>query len=384
MSLRKFLTFLTLICLLVATVLTGTVTSFISGIKFRSLGDYMVSPGEDSVHFVFKKMDGTPFTDHEFTLMRIFDWLGMALPILIFIGCIIAAAIIFYAVKLKKPIQLLTKCADNIAGNNLDFTLEYENKDEMGTLCATFEKMRTELLNNNKNMWRMMEERKRLNAAFAHDLRTPITVLKGYSEFLLKYVPQGKITEEKLISTVSYMADSTVRLEQYVNTMNQVQKLEEIEFLPKAINFLEFSGKLESELFILSKESNKTFEMSSQINQSILLFDEKIVLQVIENLFANAFHYAKSKIQFTQKSKSGFLIFEVSDDGKGFSQEELRMATQPFYKDKAETNSQHLGLGLNICKILCEKHGGSIQLENNEMGGAKVKVTFLCEDTVEK
>ena len=71
-----------------------------------------------------------------------------------------------------------------ISNNNLDFSIKYDSKDELGELCSSFETMRFTLANNFSEMWRQMEERKQLNAAFAHDLRTPLTVLKGYNEIL--------------------------------------------------------------------------------------------------------------------------------------------------------------------------------------------------------
>lgn len=71
-----------------------------------------------------------------------------------------------------------------ISNNNLNFSIKYDSKDELGELCSSFETMRFTLANNFSEMWRQMEERKQLNAAFAHDLRTPLTVLKGYNEIL--------------------------------------------------------------------------------------------------------------------------------------------------------------------------------------------------------
>lgn len=86
--------------------------------------------------------------------------------------------------------------AGKIAENNLDFKIIYDKEDELGKLCVSFEKMRQALQESNEEMWRQMEERKRLNAAFAHDLRTPLTVLKGQSELLRNMQP--KMTAEKV------------------------------------------------------------------------------------------------------------------------------------------------------------------------------------------
>lgn len=85
--------------------------------------------------------------------------------------CIIAAALLFYRNRLKKPLVELRTASEKIANNDLDFSIDYDNNDELGQLCASFEIMRTTLADNFSKMWRQVEERKALNAAFAHDLR---------------------------------------------------------------------------------------------------------------------------------------------------------------------------------------------------------------------
>ena len=98
--------------------------------------------------------------------------------------CIIAAALLFYRNRLQKPLAELRAASEKIANNDLDFSIDYDSNDELGQLCASFEIMRSTLADNFSKMWRQVEERKALNAAFAHDLRTPLTVLKGYHEML--------------------------------------------------------------------------------------------------------------------------------------------------------------------------------------------------------
>jgi His Kinase A (phosphoacceptor) domain. len=183
----------------------------------------------------------------------------------------------------------LKAAARKISCNDLNFTVEYESKDEMGDLCTSFEKMRKELLNNSTEMWRMMEEKKRLNAAFAHDLRTPITVLKGYTNILENYVPMGKISQEKMLSIISLMADNVVRLEKYVDSMNSIHKLEDTSIYPIEIKTSDFIKKIESSVRILSEEQGKLFTIDNQIVTPTLFLDEKIVFRVIENIISNAF-----------------------------------------------------------------------------------------------
>ena len=96
----------------------------------------------------------------------------------------IFCAWMFYSIKLKQPLSLLLQSADRISQSDLDFCLDYPASDEMGELCRALDTMRAALLKNNQETWAMMEERRKLSASIAHDLRTPITVMKGYTEYL--------------------------------------------------------------------------------------------------------------------------------------------------------------------------------------------------------
>lgn len=376
MSLKKAFATLTFTSLIAATLLS--VLSFwgFEVIKNYIMVKYYSAHSSTASNPNIVLVDPSTFSQTDRVILQFIDYLKLIIPLLFFIIFIIAAAYIFYNGKLKRPLALLKAAARKISCNDLNFTVEYESKDEMGDLCTSFEKMRKELLNNSTEMWRMMEEKKRLNAAFAHDLRTPITVLKGYTNILENYVPMGKISQEKMLSIISLMADNVVRLEKYVDSMNSIHKLEDTSIYPIEIKTSDFIKKIESSVRILSEEQGKLFTIDNQIVTPTLFLDEKIVFRVIENIISNAFRYAKTHVSIKCSVVQNLLVFEVIDDGKGFSPEDLRLATEPFYKDKSITDSKHLGLGLNISKILCQKHGGSITLSNEIDCGAKVTATF--------
>ena len=92
----------------------------------------------------------------------------------------------------------------------------------MGELCRAMDTMRAALLKNNQETWAMMEERRKLSASIAHDLRTPITVMKGYTEYLSRNVPLGRISEDKLMDTIHNLSLATGRLEQYANQVRDI------------------------------------------------------------------------------------------------------------------------------------------------------------------
>ncbi len=295
----------------------------------------------------------------------------------VFFGvCIIISALLFYRNKLWKPIELLSGASEKIADNDLNFHLSYENKDEMGQLCASFETMRAALDENNRDMWRAVEERKRLNAAFSHDLRTPLTVLRGTADILKKYLPQGKISEDKLISTVSVMSDNITRLENYVQMMSEAQKLEDFTVSKTEVESSSVFEQLQNTANMLAQKSGCKLNFVNKLPQTKVCLDFSVVLRVYENLVANAVRYAASTISVSCQITDELLIIAVADDGKGFTDEDLRQAANPYYKNPANTDESHLGLGLYICRILAEKHGGYLLLANDKNGCAVVTASF--------
>ncbi len=369
-SLRKALVayvILGLLAALAATMLTILLIShIINTVTYQQEQSVLVG----TISLVFAFYSPTP------GLINLLHILGVFLPVLYIIGGIVGAGAAFYHFKLKTPLGILNDSARKIAANNLDFQIFYPIRDEMGELVDAFEKMRRSLELNNREMWRMMEEHRRLNAAFAHDLRTPLTVLRGYSDFLTAYVPEGKVSEEKLLNTLSTMSQHISRLESYAKTMNTVQKLEDITPEPEECNAREFFSHLSSSLYMLSQQHQVEIMLEDQTGLSSFSADSKIVEEVVENLVSNALCYAQKKISVIFTAGKKYLRATVEDDGRGFSPEDLQKAKKAFYKDSAHANSNHFGLGLNICDILCGKHGGRLVLENSSNGGAAVSAVF--------
>ncbi len=285
--------------------------------------------------------------------------------------CVVVCGIIFYHRKIEKPISILLEASENISNNRLDFSVEVPEKNEFGELCLSFEKMRVALKKNNIEMWRQVEERKRLNAAFSHDLRTPLTVLKGQSEILSKYVP--KMSEEKIIETAETMKRHIIRLETYVNTMNDLQRLEDVEVKKELVDVKELEHQMRITGAAVCK--GKEFVLYQNIfDVDSVKIDTSIAMQVYENLLSNAVRYAKRKIEIAIDKKDSLLLLNVVDDGAGFTAKDLSNAMKPFYKAENEINNEHFGMGLNICKMLCEKHGGYLQISNEN--GAKAVAAF--------
>ncbi|HBF6471923.1 TPA: sensor histidine kinase [Clostridioides difficile] len=380
MSLKKAFFVLTLSSLIIASILT-TFSYILLNNLYNSIQDKYLKAPINTGFITIVQNNVNQFSDYDKTLLNIINILQLVLPLIFFIGLLLLADIIFYKVKLKTPIEILNKGAMEISNNNLDFCLEYNNNDELGNLCNAFEKMRSELNKNNIKMWTMINDRKQLNAAFSHDLRNPLTVLKGYSNYLTKYIPTGKLSDEKILSTTQLMSEHINRIEYYVENMSNAQRLEDLVVSKSMSNINKFIENLDENISIIAKQEGKSFKLKSQINNVNLLFDENIILRVVENIILNAFRYARNNVSILIYLEQELLTFVIEDDGIGFSKESLKSALRPFYRDKTLNESNaHFGMGLYISKILCEKHGGSISIENNSTNSAKITAKFSTKN----
>lgn len=291
---------------------------------------------------------------------------------------IVLMAVLFYRWKLREPLGILMKASERISANDLGFRISYDGKDEMGELCRVFEKMRGQLEQNYKTLWRSAEERKRLNAIFAHDLRTPLSVLKGYSDLLTAYLPRNNLPADKLLDMIQTMKVHIVRLESYAEAMNSIQKLEDLPVRIREIETDRLTSLLDGSARQIAAGFGKTVESSADADSDAdsVAVDRDILMQVVENMVANGARHASSRVDIHYRAGGGQFSVTVADDGEGFSDEALRKAALPFYRGEAPESNEHHGLGLYICKVLCEKHGGSLLIENGSSGGGRVTANF--------
>lgn len=294
----------------------------------------------------------------------------IVLPVLFVSIGIYCSSLLFYRMKLKQPINILNQGVSKIADNDLDFSISYRKNDEMGQLCSAFETMRKELYQNNKTMWQMLNERKQLNASMNHDLRTPITVVKGYTRYLQKNIPKGKISSDKLQETLGNIMDSVERLEKYVDSVRNIQAIEQIELHPEPISLNRFIEEIKITMSVLAAQLGKELVFAYDVEETEIKIDKQILFRILENIVTNSMRFAKQVVNASCSLGKDNLCFNISDDGEGFSSNALKYACRPFYTGDQDTS--HLGMGLAICKTLCEKHGGELILANQEGSGAKV------------
>lgn len=302
-----------------------------------------------------------------------FSWLNGIAAILWYSVCLAAAALVFYLWKIKRPFRILNTAVQKVSENDLNFRIDYESQDEFGRLCQAFEVMRQELVKSNQKMWNSIEERKRLNAAFAHDLRTPLTVIRGYIDLLLDNFGND-MNDGEARGFVNEISDQIVRLNKFTDTMGTLQRLEDYEPCRKSVTSFEVMEMI-SETAVLLFPNGKA-EVISELEEQNLNLDKEALAQICENVLSNAARHAKERITVHISQDREYISIIVEDDGTGFSKKDLENAALAYYRGEKSDNgtSPHFGLGLYISSLLAEKLGGNIGLDNGESGGAKISI----------
>lgn len=324
----------------------------------------------------------------------------------------------FYGRRIRPALALLDGASVKIAERDLDFSVGYDRRDEMGRLVDSFEVMRASLAESQRELMRTAEERRRLNAAFAHDLRTPLAVLKGRVELMAERLRAASgagdadmsagaavsaggtdgIDVAALARDVASLGAQVERLERYVAAMSSLRKLEEREVVRIPIALDALAHDLTEEGAGLCRPHGIAFELAfggeAADEATRIAVDRALVLEVADNLIANAARYAHSRVRAclsveqTPSTDSAAspsvsaapgrtLVLVVDDDGPGFSPEARERGCEAFFGENR--GGDHLGLGLSIARTLCERHGGELSLGRSpDMGGARVTAHFAC------
>lgn len=314
-----------------------------------------------------------PLSAHDRLCVGIVRALQMlAIPVCL-LGSVAACSLSFYKRRLRAPLVLLRDASQRIAQNDLDFHVAYDRTDELGRLCAAFERMRAALEQNERAAWRAAEERRRLDAALAHDLRTPLTVLRGQTDLLRAHLPGGRMPVDKALAALEVMDAHAARLERYVDGMNQLLRLEDIAPQPRSISCGALCSALRGSAQALCGE-RVALAFETEDADAPLCVDADIAARALDNLLSNALRFARSTVRIQCGASSGALRLTVWDDGPGFPARLLDGELRPFGNG---AQGAHFGLGLYICRVLCERHGGQLTLDNPAQGGARA-TALLC------
>ena len=275
--------------------------------------------------------------------------------------------------------KILKNTTEKIQMENLDFKVKYSKITEINEVIIALDKMKEELNKSLKKQWHMEQMKNEQMGALAHDLKTPLTIIKGNSE-LLREMKLEKDAAQFNMSIINEVKN----MEFYIKTLIEIMKSEkECELIKKRVNLKEFT----QDIIETGKSlcSNKNIEFQSRINNipEYITCAKSAIKRALINVISNGIDYVgeNEKVLFIVKLYEHKVMFTVEDSGRGFTNEELKSAAEQFFQgDKSRNSKNHYGMGLYIAKKLFEKHNGNIYFENSaELGGAKVTLELPLE-----
>lgn len=317
-------------------------------------------------------------------------FVAMASVPVIFAACLVVAGRRFYRARLEGPIVQMDEAARRIAADDLDFTLAPARDDELGRLCGQFETMRAELERSKRELWRAAENRRRVNAAFAHDLRTPLTVVRGQAELIEKMACSDAVR-----GAARAIGRQAERLCSYADSMRDLDSLETQDIDARPVGLHAWFAETMRDMGELAQSAGIVLVHDCEGLPGRAKVDGMVLSHVAENLIGNAVRHARTCVTVSLAWRDGVLALGVSDDGDGFSPEALAHASEPFWSEDAGgedghgrilptgVGGGHIGLGLYICSVMTVKHGGSLSLRNTGGAGAIAEATFWAPEVKE-
>lgn len=285
------------------------------------------------------------------------------------------------------PLMKLRKATHNIAEGNLDFTLEVEGNDEISDLCRDFEEMRCRLRESTEEKLRYDKESKELISNISHDLKTPITAIKGYVEGIMDGVADTPEKMDRYIRTIYNKANDMDRL---INELTFYSKID-TNRIPYTFNKINVSSYFEDcceEVGLDLESKNIDFSYFNYVDEGVeVIADAEQIKRVINNIIGNSVKYMdkpKGRINIRVKDVGDFVQIEIEDNGKGIGPKELPYIFDRFYRTDASRNSSMggSGIGLSIVRKIVEDHGGKIWA-SSKLGTGTVMYFVLRKVTVE-
>lgn len=303
---------------------------------------------------------------------------------------ILSVAVRFNAI-VRRKLSPLAEAADRIQKQDLDFAISYGSVKEINTILAAMDEMRTALKESLEGQWRMEQTKNEQMSALAHDLKTPLTLVRGNADLL----GDTETTEEQR-AYIDCIMDSALQMQDYVQMM--------IEVVRSSVSMP--VDRHRGDVTVFLEELKRQAEGLCVIHHVDLLwecvdFTEKIYAQptllarAFMNIFSNAAEHTPEggTILFEGGKDEANFIFTISDTGSGFTESALIHAKEQFYMDddSRSASGSHYGMGLYIVDTIIKQHDGTVILENvtassetesgltvqentRALGGAKVTV----------
>ena len=264
----------------------------------------------------------------------------------------------FMVNKMLNPVRLLKQGAERIRQGDLSYRVKSNLQDELGELTESINHMADSLQS-------MLEAKRQLLMAISHELRTPITKAKLRMEFMPESDEKDQLKED--INEIDLLISDLLEAERLNNDHSAL--------VSERVLLANFIRSI-AESF---KSNNGEIDIEIPVNDLEFEIDKLRIRLLITNLLNNAVRHGKGNLINVRVSFSGDRgIIEVKDNGEGISEEHITQITEPFYRaDSArQRNTGGFGLGLYLCRLIAQAHGGEMIIVSQEGQGTQITVNL--------
>lgn len=326
--------------------------------------------------YVFSQAVGEFFKTNPEAVFYAVLWLAICI-LLVALSTTIATSLMTKSIE--HSINDLAKAADYIRADNLDFEVMGSEYDEIDNLCSNFDMMRKELKRAKEREKYMKKERNMLLANISHDLKTPITSIKGYIEGICDGIADTPEKMKRYLETIYTKAEV---IDDLVNNLSLFSKLElsRLTFEFKEGNINSFLRDFVED-YRLDLEKNGITLKTDILNEEVIVrIDYEKMSRVFANLIDNAVKYRNTNnpiLMISTMCSDGGVYVNITDNGIGIDENELKNVFEGFYRVDNSRSIKGSGLGLGIAKQIVEKHSGKIWLNSDGLGKGTTAVVYL-------
>lgn len=285
-----------------------------------------------------------------------------------------------FSKTMLKPISLLKTAASEISSGNLDYKIIEDGDDEIKELCHTFDFMRIQLKDSIHMKMKYDENRTMLVSSISHDLKTPITSIKGYVEGIIDGVAN---TPEKLESYLKTIYSKSEHIDGMIDDLLLYSKLDlnQLPFNFEKTNIIEYFYDCISENDAELRKANIDISLNNELqNSKHVMIDRERLRRVIMNIIDNSRKYmdkSEGQIIVTLRETNTSIIIEIRDNGSGIGKEDVDKIFDRFYRaDASRGLTKGSGLGLAIGKQIVEGHKGRIWAVGHENEGTSIMISL--------
>ena len=320
--------------------------------------DFLTADGSERSAFII--------TDVSKAIPEVSEFVTNMLMAIVLVLVITAALLIIWIYRgVAVPLNRMKIATQNIKEGNLDFELEVFADDEIGQLCQDFEEMRVRLRDSASENVENDKRSKELISNISHDLKTPITAIKGYVEGIMDGVADTPEKMERYIKTIYNKANE---MDLLINELTLYSKIDanRIPYNFSTLSVNQYFDDCASDLKMELEARGIIFTYTNYVEGEVkIIADPEQLKRVINNIVSNSTKYMdknEKRINLHVKDVGDFVQVEIEDNGKGIGPKELPNIFERFYRTDASRNSMTggSGIGLSIVKKIIEEHGGKI------------------------